>query len=144
MNTTGIKIVLDTNILIAIIGRKSPYRWIFDGIINGDFILCVSNEIILEYREILQIKTGIVVAKNMIDFLTIHPFVEKHDPFYNFQLISQDKDDNKFVDCAIAANAFCIVTHDHHFKILDKIKFPEVRTCSISEFESKLKSLGLI
>jgi predicted nucleic acid-binding protein len=54
MSTTGVKLVLDTNILIAIIGRKSPYRWIFDEIIDGGLILCVSNEIILEYKEILQ------------------------------------------------------------------------------------------
>ncbi|MDM8563932.1 hypothetical protein QUF54_11320 [Candidatus Marithioploca araucensis] len=34
--------LLDTNILIAIIGRKSLFRWIFDQIIAGQLILCVS------------------------------------------------------------------------------------------------------
>ena len=43
------------------------------------------------------------------------------DPHYTFALIEADKDDNKFVDCAIAANAKCIVTEDstgfvyHHY-----------------------------
>lgn len=35
MDTTALKLVIDTNIFIAIIGRKSPFRWIFDCIING-------------------------------------------------------------------------------------------------------------
>ncbi len=52
--TEPIKIVLDTNILIAIIGTKSPFRWIFDKIIAGKFILCISNEILFEYQEILE------------------------------------------------------------------------------------------
>ena len=33
----------------------------------------------------------------------------RKDPHYTFALIEADKDDNKFVDCAIAANAKCIV-----------------------------------
>lgn len=45
----------------------------------------------------------------------------RKDPHYTFALIEADKDDNKFVDCAIAANAKCIVTEDstsfvyHHY-----------------------------
>lgn len=139
MSTTGVRIVLDTNILIAIIGRRSPYRWVFDEIINGGFILCVSNEIILEYKEILQKKTGEIVAGNMIGFFTAHPFVKMFEPFYKFQLITQDKDDNKFVDCAIAANASCIVTNDKHFNEVKQHKFPEVSVLSISEFEKKFR-----
>ena len=48
------RIVVDTNVLVAIIGRKSPFRWIFDRILSGDFILCLSNEILTEYAEILE------------------------------------------------------------------------------------------
>ncbi len=57
MNTITPRIVLDTNILITIIGKKSPFRWIFDHIISGKLILCISNEILLEYQEILAIKS---------------------------------------------------------------------------------------
>ena len=37
--------------------------------------------------------------------------------------ILQDKDDNKFVDCAIAANARFIVSEDGHFKYLKESRF---------------------
>lgn len=139
MSTIGVRIVLDTNILIAIIGRKSPYRWIFDRIISGRIRLCVSNEIIFEYKEILQIKNGINVAKNMIDFFTIHPFVERQEPYFKFQLISQDADDNKFVDCAISSNASCIVSNDKHFNELKTIAFPKVSVMTLQEFEDQYK-----
>ncbi|MCF8361713.1 MAG: PIN domain-containing protein [Prolixibacteraceae bacterium] len=59
MNTIGTKIVIDTNVFITIIGKKSPNRWILDKIICGDFILCISSEILLEYEEVLNRKTNI-------------------------------------------------------------------------------------
>ncbi|NTS41098.1 hypothetical protein HRG84_09265 [Flavisolibacter sp. BT320] len=48
------RIVVDTNVFINTIGKSSPLRWIFDGIISGTFELCISNEIFYEYWEILD------------------------------------------------------------------------------------------
>jgi len=36
----------------------------------------------------------------------------------------KDEDDNKFVDCAIAANAGYLITHDKDFNILKQTDFP--------------------
>ncbi|OFX22352.1 MAG: putative toxin-antitoxin system toxin component, PIN family [Bacteroidetes bacterium GWA2_31_9] len=108
MNTTELKLVIDTNVLLAIIGKKSPYRWVFDRIISGEYFICLSNTILFEYHEILQQKSCNEVAENIMYFLSVHPFSEKVEPFYNFNLIDNDTDDNKFVDCAVAADAFCI------------------------------------
>ncbi len=140
MNTTALKIVLDTNILIAIIGKKSPFRWIFDCLIEGKIILCVSNEILFEYQEILTKKTSAEVAENVVNFITINPFTEKIEIFFNFGLIVDDADDNKFVDCAIASNAICLVSNDRHFQILKTIDFPKVMILELKEFETKYKA----
>jgi uncharacterized protein len=56
MNTIGLRVVIDTNVLIAMIGLASPYRLIFDSIINGELIICVTTEILYEYQEILARK----------------------------------------------------------------------------------------
>ena len=141
MNTTALKLVLDTNILIAIIGKKSPFRWIFDCFIQGKIILCVSNEILLEYQEILIRKTSEEVAENVINFIIVNPFTEKNEIFFNFRLISDDLDDNKFVDCAIASNAICLVSNDKHFQALKKIDFPKVVVLKLQEFEDTYKDL---
>lgn len=140
MNTTALKIILDTNILIAIIAQSSPFRWIFDCVVEGKIILCVLNEILFEYQEVLTAKTSVAVAENIINFLTVNPFTEKTEIFFNFSLIKDDPDDNKFVDCAIASNAVCLISNDRHFQILQTIDFPKVFILSLSEFEAKYKS----
>lgn len=135
------RIVVDTNVLIAIIGRKSPFRWIFDRILSGDFILCLSNEILTEYAEILEQKNGAEVATNLVNFLAVYPYVQKTDIFFSFNLISQDADDNKFVDCAIAADAYCLVSNDGHFKVLRTLDFPIVNLLTLAEFEREFAHL---
>ncbi|HEX8734266.1 MAG TPA: putative toxin-antitoxin system toxin component, PIN family [Pyrinomonadaceae bacterium] len=141
MNTTALRIVLDTNILVAVISRKSPFRWIFDCIIDGKIILCVSNEILFEYEEVLAEKTSPEVAENVINFITVNPFTEKLEIFFKFGLITEDEDDNKFVDCAIASNAICLVSNDRHFQALKTIDFPKVTVLELQSFEKKYKAV---
>jgi uncharacterized protein len=134
MNTGAIKIVLDTNVVVSMIGTNSPNRWIFDGILTGRFILCVSTEILLEYEEVLSQRTRPEVAKNFADFLVSFPFVAKTEVFFRWNFISNDPDDNKFVDCAVASNAFCIVSEDRHFKVVKKVNYPQIQVFTIAEF----------
>ena len=56
----------------------------------------------------------------------------------NSDLITQDPDDNKFVDCAICGMAEYIVSNDRHFDILKSIDFPLVTVRSIQEFSKEL------
>ena len=50
-------------------------------------------------------------------------------------------DDNKFVDCAIAANADYLVTNDRDFSVLKKVEFPKIILIKIDEFIKVLESL---
>ena len=45
---------------------------------------------------------------------------------YRWNLISSDADDNKFSDCAIAANADYLVSNDKDFDILKQTPFPSI------------------
>jgi putative PIN family toxin of toxin-antitoxin system len=137
MNTAAPRIVLDTNILIASIGRRSPFRWIFDGVINGTIILTLSTEILLEYEEVLGRKTTAEIAQNLTAFLTVSPFCETVEPYFNFGLIDADPADNKFVDCAIAAAADHLVSNDRHFNVLRTVDFPKVNILTLAEFTVK-------
>ena len=66
------------------------------------------------------------------------PTVEFIEPFYRFNLITQDPDDNKFVDCAIAGNATYIVSNDSHFDVLKQTDFPKLVVKRIQEFSTLL------
>ncbi|WP_229366083.1 putative toxin-antitoxin system toxin component, PIN family [Fibrisoma montanum] len=134
-----LRIVLDTNLLVAIIGRLSPYRWLFDSIIAGKVALCVTTDILMEYREIMEQKNGVDVAENVINFITVMPTTERIEIFYAFDLITDDPDDNKFIDCAIAADADYLVSNDKHFEVLKKIEFPKVNWIRLAQFEERYK-----
>jgi predicted nucleic acid-binding protein len=58
--------------------------------------------------------------------------------YFRFDLITKDRDDNKFVDCAVAANAHFIVSEDKDFKVLEKIPFPKVEVLGLEAFKIKL------
>ena len=132
------RIVLDTNCLIAILSRKGNYFPVWQGLHQGKYILCVSNDILEEYEEILSMKTNATIASNVIQAIINSPFVEFIDTYFHFHLIEQDKDDNKFVDCAIAANAQYIVSEDTHFKHLKHIPFPTVNVIRLGDFMNLL------
>jgi predicted nucleic acid-binding protein len=61
-----VKVILDTNCFIGCIGKKSPYRRVFDAFLNLEFILCVSPEILLEYEEKFAEFWGAEVAHNLL------------------------------------------------------------------------------
>ena len=134
------RIVLDTNCLLAILSRRGNYFPVWQGLHEGKYTLCVSNEILEEYEEIICSKTNPIIASNVIQMLINSPYVQFVDTYFHFHLIEQDKDDNKFVDCAIAANARFIVSEDAHFKHLKDIPFPYVEVLRLKEFMDLLQS----
>ena len=127
-------VVIDTNCLLRMIPIRSKYRQAWEAFLNGEYALCVSNEIISEYEEIFSEKVSPQFANNIITAILRNPCTRRYDPQYHFGLISQDADDNKFVDCAIIANADYIVSEDSHFKELNTIPFPQVRLLSLPQF----------
>lgn len=136
------RLVLDTNCLIQIVSPRSKYHSLWMSFVRGEYELCVSNEIVDEYLEILQKLTSVEVAEYIMKTIINSPFVVFIDPFYKFDLIQADKDDNKFVDCAIAAQAKCIISNDHHYDILSTIPFPHVEVIKLTDFMEMLKASG--
>ena len=135
-------IVLDTNCLLVAVAARSKYHKIWKDFLDGRFTLCISNEIIEEYLEILSRHTSEYFAEVVLSAILNRKNVKKIDPTFAFHLITVDPDDNKFVDCAIAGNARYIVTEDHHFDVLKEIKFPKVDVIRIDAFLKELSAGG--
>ena len=127
-------VVIDTNCLLQIIARKSPYRPIWDAFLAGKFQLCVTNEILDEYQEILAQQTTPSIAENIVLLILNKQNVLFVDPHFRMELITADPDDNKFVDCAFAAGADYLVSEDAHFKVLNDIPFPRLNLVTLDEF----------
>ncbi len=135
------RIVLDTNCLIASLSKRGRYYDIWKGLQEGKYILCVSSEILYEYQEIIEQKTNAYIANNVIQFLLNSKFVLLKDPSFKLGLIDEDKDDNKFVDCAIMAGAIFIVSNDKHYNVLKSISFPKIDVIDIESFLDFLRRL---
>lgn len=129
-----LRVVVDTNCLLQMLGKASPFHTLWEAFRKGDFVVCVSTEIVHEYEEILGWKASALAAQLTVRLLEHMPNVEHHEPRYRFHVIEADPDDNKFTDCAIVAAADCIVTEDNHFKPAHRKPFPPIKVVGLAEF----------
>ena len=132
------KIVLDTNCLLVSVQDYSKYNWLWQSFRNKRFILCYTDEILNEYQEIISNYYSAALAKYVIDAILNAPNAEPIPIYFKWQLITADPDDNKFVDCAVSANASYIVTNDRHFNVLKYVEFPKLNVVDIDTFKSIL------
>ena len=132
------RIVLDTNCLLQALPSRSPYHKIWTEILAGHVSLCVNTEILNEYEEIIAQKTNADIAHNVVEAIARLHTTEFLNVYCHFRLIEADADDNKFVDCAVAANAEYIVTNDAHFDILKQIDWPKLTVTPIKEYAKQL------
>ena len=118
------RIILDTNCLLVSVPKRSPFRWIYDKILSDELELVISTEILLEYEEQLAQFYSPEYAETIIKVLINLPNVIKINPIsFNWLLITQDPDDDKFVDAYVASNADIIITNDRHIKFKKKSNF---------------------
>jgi len=132
------RLVLDTNSLLQCISHRSRYHDLWLSLIDGRNIFCVTTEILQEYAEILDRKAGSKFAELALQVITNNPFTLFVTPYYHFNMIVADPDDNKFVDCAIACNAQFIVTEDTHYNVLQNIEFPKVDIIKLDDIILKI------
>lgn len=128
-----IRVVIDTNAFISSLSTKSKHHKLIELIRMGEIDLFVTNEIVLEYEEKLKEKYNFYLAESFIEALKEYPNVNGINVFYNWFLLD-DLDDNKFVDCYIAANADYLLTNDNDFNKLKKISFPKINLITLQDF----------
>ena len=126
--------VIDTNVLLVSISRKSDLHWLYDNLLSQSYTLCVTTEILLEYAEIIERFMGAEASERFFIILDNLPNIERITSYYKFRLLN-DEDDDKFVDCCIAANAEYIVSHDKDFNVLRNIDFPKVIVIDTKKFK---------
>ena len=107
------KVVLDTNVFVSSFFGGNP-RKIVDLWKTGEIILCLSQPIINEYVEVLR-RLGLQDEREMEELLGLfahgfHVIFTAKTP--QLHVVENDPDDDKFVECAVALKADCIVSGD--------------------------------
>lgn len=135
------KVILDANVFVSFLLTHSPtISKIVQSWKSSEFTLLVSDEILLEYKEILirTVGKGLVLA-SQADLL----FEEISKDSLNVLVtstieVSPDKKDNRYLVCAKDGNADYLVTGDK--KHLLKLKvFEKTRIVSPKEFVEELE-----
>ncbi len=80
---------------------------------------------------------GQAAADDVMEFLEVAPNVEWVRAAYRWRLVTADPDDDKFVDCAVAAGA-TVVSEDRHFDPVRDLDFPPLRVVGIEGFRRLL------
>lgn len=129
---------MDTNCFISCVGKRSPYRNVFDAFLDRKYTLCVSSDILLEYEEKFLEFWGSNVTTNLLGTLLSAPNTTLHNVFFNFLLVSGDADDNKFADAYVSAGADYLVSNDGQLLSLRKVPFPVIHVVTLQEFSAML------
>jgi uncharacterized protein len=115
-------VCLDTNVFLQIFGHRQPWYPILRALLHGRLTLSVSTAILLEYEEITTTLSGPQRWREVVAFLELltqlHGNIRFIEPQFRFNIITADLDDNKFTDCAIAAEADFVISEDAHLNAL--------------------------
>ena len=128
-----VKVVLDTNIFIASFFGGVP-REIIDLWKTGKITICLSQEIIEEYIEVLN-RLGLKNKSEIFELTKL--FAEGYNSIFTtktprLQIVEDDPDDNKFLECAVALDCKVIISGDKHLKNIKK--YMDIEIMSPREF----------
>ena len=117
------RIVLDTNVLISGIFFTGPPYQILEAWRDGNLQILVSPAILEEYRRVMNELASQFEAINLdsfLDLLTLRSEIVLAPVMP--RVIKDDPSDDKFLECAIAGKAACIVSGDKHLLKLSEFR----------------------
>ena len=129
-----IRVTLDTNVLISGTFWRG-YSFKILSLVHKGLIDCyLSNDILKEYYRII-FSDEIITKNSFYKFLTLKIIL--FDAFLVFpneklNIIIEDPDDNKILECAISSNSHFIITQDKHLLKIKTIK--EIKIITPEDF----------
>ena len=129
-----IRVVLDTNVLMSALLFKEELSRIVGLWRAGKMVPIISKETFHELRAVLEypkFSLSRAEIKSLIEN-EILPFFEVVHVSKHVKGVCRDPADDKFISCAISANADCIVTGDKD--LFDLKEYPSIRIIHASDF----------
>jgi putative PIN family toxin of toxin-antitoxin system len=122
-----LKVVLDTNVLISAILFGGKPRQILEKAIRGEIRLCLSEPILEELKGVLQ-RSKFDYSPEMIQVILteltgVSEFV---NPSKTIDVVSEDPEDNRILECAVEAGANYVISGDFHPLKLSRYRNIEV------------------
>ena len=112
-------LVLDSNVYISAVLFGGKPRQIIEAALAGKIRLAVSSSILEEIRAVLsgdKFNFPSDVAREII--VEIESLAETIEAVEKISVIKDDPDDNRILECALAADAEAVVSGDGHLLVL--------------------------
>lgn len=111
--------MIDTNIFVSSFFGGNP-RKIVDLWRDGKITLCMSNNILDEYIDVLQ-RVGLKKKEEIEELLSL--FAKGYNILFTtrtpkIRAVKDDPEDDKFIECAVALKAEVIITGDKALKTM--------------------------
>jgi putative PIN family toxin of toxin-antitoxin system len=116
------RIVLDTNVIVSALVFGGVPRAVLELAEAGQFELFYSEAIQAEVRRVLAEKFNWAPAMSQQVLPTLWSMGELVSPEIVVRAVPDDDDDNRIVECALAADASFIISGDHHLLALRAYK----------------------
>jgi len=126
------RVVFDTNVWISgLLSRGKPYQCLL--LARGKAVQHVHcTEMIAELSEKLRETFGFSENHIQAVLYDIRRISEQVDITANVQVVADDPDDDKFIECALVASATTIVSGAHH--LLELGGYEGIPVLSVAEF----------
>ena len=117
-----LRAVLDTNTFVSAVIAKGNESEILLAAHRGDFKLITSLEILREFKEVIS-RPKFGFSKRQIDAMVLHIIetAEIVQPNIKLDIVKEDPDDNKIIECAVFSKAEFIVSGDKHLLKLKRV-----------------------
>ena len=128
------KIVIDTNVYISAIFWGGKPRLVVDMGRDKKVMIFASSEIEKEISGKLEKKFKLPEAEVRLILFDFSSFIFPVKVTRKYQVIPDDPDDDKFIDCAMACGADYIISGDKHLLQLEE--YSGIKIINASEFLS--------
>jgi len=134
-----VRVVLDTNVLISAILFGGKPRQILEKAIRGEIRLCISEPILEELKGVLR-RSKFDYSPEMIQIILteLTGIAYLVNPSKTIRVVLEDPEDNRILECAVEAEANCIITGDSH--LLKLIRYQNIEILNPLGFLEKLSS----
>jgi putative PIN family toxin of toxin-antitoxin system len=112
MASASLRIVFDTNVFISAALHGRTAETVLQHASAGQITLATSEDILEELDEKLRIKLKWPDLQVRLFLQTIRALAEIVAPSFTLNVVPDDEDDNRIIECAVAGEAGLIVTFD--------------------------------
>ena len=115
-------IVVDTNVIVrGIRSGASASGFILRALLLGEIRFAISPAMILEYEDVLKrpgVLAPLILSTDQIDAILDALCRMAHcvTPWFRYRPLLEDPKDDLYIECAVAAGADVIISHDRHFQ----------------------------